>query len=109
MQIAARKLKVRMSDRDVDMEVRLFAPVKEDTAWTCPYEIDWPTGAKSSSAAGLDAIQAIFLAFQKIGIELYVSSYHQNGELLFDFPGRGYGFPVPYNARDLLVGDDLTL
>jgi hypothetical protein len=29
-----------------------------------------------------------------------------SGDLTFDAPGRGYGFPVPKSLRDLVVGDD---
>src|SRR4051812_17329392 len=106
MPIAVRRLKVRTENRDIDVEVRLFEPVDENGMWVCSYEIDWPTGTKKSSGAGVDGIQAIILALQKIGIELYTSSFHENGELIWEKPGRGYGFPVPNTVRDLLVADD---
>jgi hypothetical protein len=46
------------------------------------------------------------LAFQMIGADLYTSSYHKSGRLMFDEPGQGYGFPVPNSLRDLLIGHD---
>ena len=106
MIIAARKLIVRSEGRDATVEIRLFAPVSEDGAWSCGYEIDWPSGTKHSRGVGGDGIQAIFLALQKIGITLYMSEYHRNGHLAWQIAGGGYGFPVPSNARDLLAGED---
>jgi len=51
-------------------------------------------------------VQAVLLTMQKIGTEIYMSEYHKSGRLLWTAPGRGYGFPVPSNLRDLLIGDD---
>ena len=51
-------------------------------------------------------MQAVLLTMQKIGTEIYMSEYHKSGRLLWTAPGRGYGFPVPCNLRDLLIGDD---
>jgi len=41
-----------------------------------------------------------------VGTEFYTSRYHKAGTLVFEERGRGYGFPVPANIRDMLVGDD---
>lgn len=30
----------------------------------------------------------------------------EKGQLYFEMPGSGYGFPAPKDARDLLVGED---
>lgn len=109
MLIASRQLKIHHPGKDVDVEIRLFKPTHEDGSWTCNYEIDWPTGIRKSYGSGVDAIQAMLLALQKIGIELYTSEYHENGTLYWFDRGDGYGFPVPRNVRDLLVGDDLFL
>jgi hypothetical protein len=39
-------------------------------------------------------------------MELYVSPYHLSGDLRWEKTGDGYGFPVPKNGRDMLVGAD---
>ena len=109
MLIATRKLVVRIEDRDVMLEIRLFEPVSDDGASSCRYEIDWPSGTKNGRAVGVDGIQAIVVALQKIGIALYTSEYHKNAQLAWSAAGSGYGFPVPSNARDLLVGEDLNI
>jgi len=41
-----------------------------------------------------------------IGSEIYTSDYHKSGHLSSHESWRGYGFPVPQNLRDLLIGDD---
>ena len=51
-------------------------------------------------------IQSIILALQMIGIDIYSSNYHKAGQLSLERQDGGYGFPVPYNTRDLLEGDD---
>lgn len=44
-------------------------------------------------------------------MSLYFSDYHKTGRLKWpgddiEAAGGGYGFPVPRNARDLLIGID---
>jgi hypothetical protein len=58
------------------------------------------------TSRGGDAVQALEIALRLIGAQLYASKYHQDGSLVFETPGAGYGFPVPANLRDLLVGAD---
>ena len=55
---------------------------------------------------GIDSMQALLLALQMIGAELYSSKHHDAGELVWEREGGGYGFPVPRTISDLLVGDD---
>jgi hypothetical protein len=109
MLIATRNLVVRSEGRDVTLEIRLFEPVSDDGAWSCRYEIDWPDGTKNGRAMGVDGIQAIFVTLQKIGIVLYTSKYHRDAQLVWPAAESGYGFPVPSNAHDLLVGEDLDM
>jgi hypothetical protein len=58
------------------------------------------------SVGGFDSAQALVLALQTIGAEIYSSTYHKSGQLFTDKPGNGYGFPVVPTLRDLLQGDD---
>ncbi|WP_374383116.1 hypothetical protein [Dongia sp.] len=109
MLIAARKLAVRSEGLELTLEVRLFKPVSEDGAWSCQYEIDWPDGTKKGRAVGVDGIQAILVTLQKIGILLYTSKYHENAQLVWPAAESGYGFPVPSNTRDLLMGEDVEM
>ncbi len=104
--IATRLL--RLHDEGVDIAIRIFAPEGEGRAWACRYEIEWPEGMQVMQAFGVDAVQAILLAFQMTGADIYTSSYHKSGRLMFDAPGQGYGFPVPTSIRGLLIGNDRT-
>jgi len=106
MVIANRSLKLRLGSNDVEVPVRIYAPVANGVDWTCHYEIGWPEGTRKSYAAGIDAVQALHLAFQKIGVDIYTSRHHESKTLSWKKSGRGYGFPVPNNIRDLLEGDD---
>jgi hypothetical protein len=54
-------------------------------------------------------VQALELALRTIGAQIYASDHHASGKLMWLEPGKGYGFPVTSNLRDLLVGDDKDL
>jgi hypothetical protein len=41
-----------------------------------------------------------------IGAVVYASEYHMYGKLTWVKSGEGFGFPVPRNSRDQLIGDD---
>jgi len=107
MEIASRILKIREGQSERQIPIRIFAPEKtKDASWSCRYEIDWPGEKREMTAFGVDAVQAILLAMELIGAELYTSTYHKAGALFFNRPGSGYGFPVAQSLRDQLVGDD---
>ena len=106
MIIATRMLKVRGGSAEAQVPITLFVPTQSNGAWSCAYEIGWPSGKVESAAWGFDSVQAIILALQKIGSDLYTSSYHKSGKLSWEAVDKGYGFPLPNNIRDLLVGDD---
>jgi hypothetical protein len=105
MIIGTRLLKIRFDGRAVNVEIRMRMPVGHDRTWSCGYEIDWPDDHYKSEAWGVDALQAIHLAMQKIASDLYASPYHKKGLLSWGESG-GYGFPMTKNGRDLLVGYD---
>jgi hypothetical protein len=108
MVIASRELTLREGNSVIKIPVRIFAPVCENPGvWGCRYEVDWPGEDRTVTAWGVDGVQSIFIAFQMIGAEIYTSDYHKAGNLFWDAPGNGYGFPVSPTLRDLLRGDDL--
>jgi hypothetical protein len=108
MIVAARDLKLRTVSGDLPIPIRVFSPTFEkDGVWFCRYEIAWPDKKSEMSIGGFDSTQALVHALQTIGAEIYSSNYHKSGNLLWDAPGNGYGFPVAPTLRDLLQGDDL--
>lgn len=109
MLVATRILKLRTPTGDIDIPIRIHAPERKKVDWACRFEVGWPDGQLEMAAHGIDAVQALQLALQLIGAQIYASSHHVSGKLIWLEPGKGYGFPVTNNLRDLLVGDDKTL
>jgi hypothetical protein len=106
MVIAERTLKLRSQKRDVPIPIRIFAPRQEKDAWACRWEIHWPDRLRSSVAFGYDGAQSLIHALQSVGSEIYASTEHKSGQLRWSESRTGYGFPVPQNIRNVLVGDD---
>lgn len=104
--IARRSLKLQHGSTSIDVEVRIFAPHFESDHWCCDYEIDWPEGMRKATARGNDSVQALHIALQIVGSELYTSDYHKAGCLSSGNAWKGYGFPVTKNISNLLIGDD---
>jgi hypothetical protein len=108
MDVLTRILKLRDHGRDVEITVRISWPGQEQRSWACRWEIIWPDRRRSNFGRGTDAVQALISALQMVGSELYFSDEHRSGNLWWVEKWVGYGFPVPNNIRDLLVGDDKT-
>jgi hypothetical protein len=107
MLVATRTLKVRNTEGETNVPIRIYAPEGlAERSWACRYEIDWPDRRKTMTVYGVDSVQALELALRMIGAELYSSKYHDAGQLVFERENGGYGFPVANGLRDLLVGDD---
>ena len=89
------------------VEVRIFKPERvDDHEWKCEYEIGWPDATRRFAGHGIDSVQALNIALQMVGTEIYTSTYHRAGKLHYHKLPGGYGFPVAANCRDLLEGDD---
>jgi hypothetical protein len=106
MIVASRCLKLRKADSEIDVAVRLFEPRSDQNYWSCDFEIDWPEGTRKGTAHGFDSMQALVLALNMVGSEIYTSDYHKSGALSWGEPRKGYGFPLPRIIRDMLIGDD---
>ena len=88
------------------MPIHIRAPEQAKNEWICRFEIGWPGATVQRWGAGSDAVQALPIAMQMIGAEICASPHHESGRLEWLASGRGYGFPVAGNIRDLLIGDD---
>src|SRR5574338_1167724 len=109
MLIATRVLRLRSPGGDIDVPVRIHAPEQREVDWACRLEVGWPDGVLEIPVRGVDAVQALHLALQLAVAQMYASAHHATGALMWLEPGKGYGFPITYNLRDLLVGDDKKL
>lgn len=114
MIIATRTLTVQTrSGGERPVTVSLHAPGEEGGIWRCAYEINWPEDGwpaetTTGHARGADAMHALQMGLQKVGMELHASRYHSEGTMYWASGRVGYGFIVPKDARDLLRGDDAT-
>jgi len=110
MIIATRVLKLRRTVGYIDVPVHLFAPKQEGGDWSCRFEIRWPQARQPIDVnGGVDAVHVIETALRLIGAVIYASEEHASGNLMWQTLGSGYGFPVPNEIRDLLIGDDTSL
>ena len=111
MIIATRTLTVvTKSGAEADVTIRLYLPEETGGRWECRYELDfpqdgWPAETVKSYTAGSDALQALQLAIQKLGVELRMTSYHKDRTMRWD-GWDGYGIALPKEGRDLMRGDD---
>lgn len=106
MLIAERVLAAKLPEGTKPVPIRIYAPRFSDGMHICEYSIGWPHGERNKFGAGVDFVQALHSALLMVGIDLYCSAYHKDGILNWEGQGEGYGFPVPNNARDMLVGID---
>jgi hypothetical protein len=65
--------------------------------------------AKDRRCVGFDSTQALYHAMQLVAVQLYLSEAHQRGDLYWDRPGNGYGYPLPLGGREIGIGDDKKL
>jgi hypothetical protein len=105
MLIAERILQWRRTDGRKTIRVQIFSPERTNETWTCRYVINWPDGEKEKMASGVDAVQALMIALQMIGSEMYTSNYQKAGGIYFR-DSDGCGFPVPPTLRHLLTPED---
>ena len=89
--------------------IDIALPFDDRGSWRCNFTIGWPEGPYTGYGMGTDAVQAIRLTFGQIAIMLYASTYHRDGILFWQRPGDGYGFPLPYDGRDVAIGNDKRL
>ncbi|RYG55901.1 MAG: hypothetical protein EON56_05000 [Alphaproteobacteria bacterium] len=90
--------------------LRIYLPEQLNERWVCRYEIDWPEDGwpaqtAKSHAFGSDALHALQLAIQKLGLDLHSTSYHKAGKMHWD-DWNGYGIALPKEGRNLMRGDD---
>ena len=104
--VGTRTLMLKVPGGEKQVLVTLETPEKSGDDWVCVYRIGWPERPKSFFARGFDALQAVHLAMQMVGAELYTRTYHAQGTLRWGKAGEGYGFPITPSLRHLLIGED---
>ncbi len=100
VQIATRVLQA--NDRKITVVIGRPEKFPEGEDYYCPYQILGFGNERVRYAGGVDAVQALQLALQKIGADLYTSQEAQSKQLAWVGGNLGdLGFPVPESIRDL--------
>lgn len=98
--IATRELK--LSDGR-SVLVAIGAPYADGDDYRCDYEISGFGNRKIFRSYGVDSVQALFLAFRKIGAFLHTSDEWHGQQLSWEGGAveGDLGFPVPDVIRDI--------
>ena len=98
-------------DSDTRIVARIGLPYTPadfpNESW-CPWQIEGLGRDRVRRVVGVDSIQALWLAFQVVGTELYACDEYRSGRLAA-FPGEAngdLGFPVLPGMTDLLPRQD---
>ena len=85
------------------MSVELYAPTQSDLSddFQCGYKIEGIGAQKVKFAYGVDSLQALLLAMQSIGADLYSSDAAKTGQLRW-LGQLDLGIPVPKSIEDLV-------
>lgn len=107
--VAQRSLVALVDGATAAVHVKIYAPRPEGENWACIYEIGWPSATRRVQANGLDSVQALLLAMQMIGAELYARRPSGVSDLYWLEAGDGVGFPLPPSLRGQALGEDRQL
>jgi hypothetical protein len=93
--IASRKFTVAKNHAH-QLEVALYAPATEGENSRCRYEIrDQGKTVKEGYAMGVDSLQAIILALQKVGADVVYSDYGRERKLYWNDQNDDLGLLLP--------------
>jgi hypothetical protein len=93
--ILTRRLTLAGSQEPVVVQVGRPIAAADGLEYRCPYSIRGLGSDRFSFGAGVDEVQALLLALNKIGIELYVSEAYRDRKLWLEAGDPDLGFPVP--------------
>jgi len=101
--IATRIFKLK-NDKTVTAVIGKPKEFPEGNDYYCPYQIIGIGNEKIKRAGGVDAIQAIMLTLERIGIELYTSDEYKTGVLMWDCATeKELGLPINDTIKDELL------
>ncbi len=101
--IATRELDIADSGAKVIVGIGTPKNFPDSSDYYCPYEIRGLGNDKIRYAGGIDGVQALLLALQMVGAELYTSEEGKAGTLIWA-GGHDLGFPVSDPISDMIPG-----
>lgn len=99
--IASRTLRARTQLDRVTVSIGAPKPYPDGKDFYCPFRIEGLGDDRVKYAGGVDSIQALQLAMQRIGVELYASPRAPDLRWI-DPDDLDLGFPVPDNLSDMV-------
>ena len=96
-QVVAERVLILAPDGLVTARIGLpFTPPDYPNESWCPWQIEGLGDGRVRAAVGIDSVQALWLAFQRVGSELYMTEEYASGRLMaFPNDAKGdLGFPV---------------
>ncbi|MGH6840622.1 MAG: DUF6968 family protein [Methylocella sp.] len=92
--IAQRVLKILKSPT-AEVTVSIGRPFLDGQDFKCEYTIEWPEHKQHAYSMGIDAIQALMLALQRLAADVSFSDYAKSKQLVWLEPEGGFGLPLP--------------
>jgi hypothetical protein len=95
---------IHLIDDSRRITIKIGKPIQflDSPDYYCPYQITGLGNDNVKYAGGIDAVQALLLTLQKIGIDLYTSNEAIANRLSWEGDEKGdLGFPVPDSLIDL--------
>jgi hypothetical protein len=104
MDIIAQRLLKTLTTATAEVTISIERPFPNGQDFKCRYTIEWPEHTQHGNSMGIDAIQALILALQRLAVEINFSDYAKNKHLVWLEPEGGFGLPLPPNLTDMEVG-----
>src|SRR5687768_7719017 len=84
------------NDKEACIELRIFSPAPDGQDFRCKYEL-FESGVlmQAGHALGVDSLQALLLAIQRVGVDVSVSDYAQQRRLFWNGENDDLGLPLP--------------
>jgi len=102
--IARREFELGDSGK-VILEVGTPYPVDDGKTWFCPYRILGLGNERVKRTGGIDSVQAVYMALQMAGTDLYTSDPSRQKELTW-CGQLNLGLPVPKTIADMVPPED---
>jgi hypothetical protein len=78
------------------LEISVYAPVKDQGDYRCEYEIkEEGKIVREGHALGVDSLQAMILALQKLGADIVYSDYAKERKLFWNDQNDDLGLVLP--------------
>lgn len=78
---------------------RFLRPVLDEGDYRCDIELDWPQSGIARHAYGVDEVQALLLAMQRVHLDLLTARENSGTDVAW-LGGRSLCLPIPAAARE---------